>query len=249
MGAAAMKRHQQPRPPREAPPPSIFGPSRVDLRHTRCFPYAPVPDQGESVSCVAQAFSAALYCAQVSGGLGKPLVSNGSWFPDTESLYAHALAESPNRAKGVSFGSVIARVRDVYGEMLNRLGVIIEELPNDVENVRIALRAGSPVVAGYQVNSDIEAFHRSAEAREAHGLVLPPFWRDPQPVSAHAVLIIGYDDNVGCFIARNSWGPSWGSDGHFLIRYRDIQDEDAFTDLVSVGPPPSSPSPSIGSMS
>ena len=229
MGAAASRR-----PPREVPAGTV-GPSRVDLRNTRCFPYGPVPDQGDSLSCVAQAFSAALYCAQVSGGLGEPLAGD-SWFPDTEGIYTFALSESPDRAKGVSFGSVISRVRFVYGAALERLGVHIVELPNDAEAVRAALRLGAPVVAGYQVNSAIEAFHNSARVREAHGLLLPPYWKAPQPISAHAVLVIGYDDSVGCFIARNSWGPGWGSEGHFLIRYRDVQDEDAFTDLVSVGP-------------
>lgn len=222
------------RSPREVIP-SASGPRRVDLRRTKCFPYGPVPDQGEEVSCVAQSFSAALYCAQVSGTLLEPL-DQKNWYPDTQGLYAFALAESPDRGKGVSFSSVISRVRSIYGEKLDRLGVTIEELPNDAEAVRSALQAGSPVVAGYQVNNAIESFHNSAAVREAHGLVLPPFWKTPQPVSAHAVLIVGYDDDVGCFIARNSWGPQWGSDGHFLIRYRDIQDEDAFTDLVSVGP-------------
>jgi hypothetical protein len=190
---------------------------------------------------VAQAFSAALYCAQVSGDLKQPLAGD-SWYPDTEGLYSFALTESPNRAKGVSFGSVIARIRAVYGLALDRLGVHITELPNDAEAVRAALRVGAPVVAGYQVNSVIDAFHNSSKVREAYGLLLPAYWKAPQPVSAHAVLIVGYDDTVGCFIARNSWGPDWGSEGHFLIRYRDVQDEDAFTDLVSVGP-------SIGSRS
>lgn len=225
------------RPPREAALPNGLDPSRVDLRHTRCFPYAPVPDQGDSVSCVAQAFSAALYCAQVSGETGAPLAANqSSWFPDAEGLFAYALKESPNQSKGVSFGSVIARIRAVYGASLERLGVVIQELPNDAASVKKSLMAGAPVVAGYQVNVAIDMFHKSEETREAYGLVLPPFWKAPQPVSAHAVLIIGYDDSVGCFIARNSWGPEWGSEGHFLIRYRDVQDEDAFTDLVAVGP-------------
>lgn len=234
MGAAASGH-----PPREAAPPVAQAPSRVDLRKTRCFPYAPVPDQGDSLSCVAQAFTAALYCAQVSAEPKHPLASTGGWYPDADELYTFALAESPDRSRGVSFGSVIAHVRSVYGKALDRLGAHITELPNDAEAVRASLRRGAPVVAGYQVNAAIDAFHNSASTRESYGLLLPAYWKAPQPLSAHAVLIIGYDDGVGCFIARNSWGPDWGAEGHFLIRYRDVQDEDAFTDLVSVGPPSS----------
>lgn len=40
----------------------------------------------------------------------------------------------------------------------------------------------------------------------------------------HAVLIVGYVDDQsvqggGYFIAKNSWGPSWGEDGYFRIAY------------------------------
>lgn len=211
-------------------------PPRVDLRLSRCFPYADVPDQGDSVSCVAQAFSAALYCAQVASDGAKPL-ARGAWLPDAEQMFSRALAESPDRHKGVSFASVIAHMHSIYGDGLRSAGArVVENLPNDVLTLKLALAAGSTVVAGYQVNPTIQEFHTSAESREAHGYVLPPFWREPLPVSAHAVLLVGYDDAVGCFLARNSWGPSWGADGHFLIRYRDVQDEDAFTDLVAVGP-------------
>ena len=44
---------------------------------------------------------------------------------------------------------------------------------------------------------------------------------------------MGFDDAIGCFIARNSWGAAWGVQGHFLIRYSDLEDPVFFTDLVS----------------
>jgi hypothetical protein len=209
-------------------------PQRVDLRTSQCFPYAPPHDQGDEVSCVAQAFSAALYCAHISAGRGS-LTNNGAWFPDTASLYAHALRESPDASRGVSFGSVVSKIRLLYGHELESIDSVMQALPNEVEAVRSALRRGSAVVAGYQVNEQIDSFHHSSAAREAHGLLLPSFRHSPLPISAHAVLIIGYDDSVGCFIARNSWGIEWGEAGHFLIRYKDLEDDDSFTDLVSVG--------------
>jgi hypothetical protein len=35
----------------------------------------------------------------------------------------------------------------------------------------------------------------------------------------HCVVLVGYDDNQGCWIAKNSWGTGWGESGFFRIGY------------------------------
>jgi C1A family cysteine protease len=35
----------------------------------------------------------------------------------------------------------------------------------------------------------------------------------------HSVLVIGFDDALECWIAKNSWGTGWGEDGFFRIAY------------------------------
>lgn len=35
----------------------------------------------------------------------------------------------------------------------------------------------------------------------------------------HCVTIVGYNDNPGYWICKNSWGPSWGEQGFFRIAY------------------------------
>jgi len=38
-------------------------------------------------------------------------------------------------------------------------------------------------------------------------------------LGGHAVLAVGYDDDIQCFIVRNSWGIGWGDKGHFYMPY------------------------------
>jgi C1A family cysteine protease len=40
-----------------------------------------------------------------------------------------------------------------------------------------------------------------------------------QQLGGHCVTIIGYDDNAGCWICKNSWGTGWGDGGFFRIGY------------------------------
>jgi len=55
----------------------------------------------------------------------------------------------------------------------------------------------------------------------------------------HAVLIIGYDDDRRCWIAKNSWGPNGGENGFFSIGYGEC-DIDTFikTGTMSANPDP-----------
>lgn len=40
-------------------------------------------------------------------------------------------------------------------------------------------------------------------------------------VGGHCVAIVGYDDTNQYWICKNSWGPYWGEDGFFRIKYGD----------------------------
>lgn len=40
-------------------------------------------------------------------------------------------------------------------------------------------------------------------------------------VGGHAVVIVGYNDSLGYWICKNSWGTSWGEDGWFKIAFGD----------------------------
>ncbi|MBP7737783.1 MAG: hypothetical protein KA369_17505 [Spirochaetes bacterium] len=35
----------------------------------------------------------------------------------------------------------------------------------------------------------------------------------------HAITIVGWDDNKGAYLVKNSWGPQWGDNGYVWIKY------------------------------
>jgi hypothetical protein len=53
------------------------------------------------------------------------------------------------------------------------------------------------------------------------------------------MLLVGYDDNLQCWIARNSWGTAYGNDGYFLIAYGECNiDYYSKQGLTDVSPDP-----------
>ncbi len=46
-----------------------------------------------------------------------------------------------------------------------------------------------------------------------------------EAAGGHCVEIIGYDDALGCWICKNSWGTNWGEGGYFKIAYGQAQIE------------------------
>jgi C1A family cysteine protease len=47
-------------------------------------------------------------------------------------------------------------------------------------------------------------------------------------VGLHAVEVIGYDNNLNCWICKNSWGSGWGDSGFFKIAYGQCKIDSAF---------------------
>ncbi|HCL00402.1 MAG TPA: hypothetical protein DHW42_09915, partial [Candidatus Marinimicrobia bacterium] len=78
-----------------------------------------------------------------------------------------------------------------------------------IDNIKAAV-CRHPVSASYQVYNDFYAYssgvyeHKEAEGEESGG---------------HAILIVGWDDNLECWICKNSWGANWGENGYFRIKW------------------------------
>jgi len=69
---------------------------------------------------------------------------------------------------------------------------------------------------------------------------------DNDPVlGGHCVGIVGYDDSLGAWLLRNSWGSSgWGMQGYCWIKYGDSEIDVCMYEIIPDGEiPPPSPSP------
>lgn len=85
--------------------------------------------------------------------------------------------------------------------------------PVNIEAIKHALNAYGPVVTTFIVFTDFN-YYRGGIYEHVAGT-----YED-----GHAVLVVGYVDDPsvgggGYFIAKNSWGTSWGEDGYFRIAY------------------------------
>lgn len=81
------------------------------------------------------------------------------------------------------------------------------------EEAKVSLSQGMPIVFGF----DIPRSYYSAAATTGRMQAVGSF--DREPMSGHAMLIVGYDDNDGTWLARNSWGEDFGEKGYCRIPY------------------------------
>jgi len=78
----------------------------------------------------------------------------------------------------------------------------------DVDLINEALQH-SPVVTSFSIYENF--YWYDSGVYSAHGST-------PTGLG-HAVTIIGYDQDLQAWLAKNSWGPYWGLDGYFWIAY------------------------------
>jgi C1A family cysteine protease len=80
------------------------------------------------------------------------------------------------------------------------------------------LASEGPMVAGMAVHRDFFSY-TGGIYRVTPG----------SPVAGyHAVSVVGYDNNRGAWIVKNSWGPGWGDEGFVLIGYGESEIDTSF---------------------
>ena len=69
------------------------------------------------------------------------------------------------------------------------------------------------------ISIDIANMHFSYLDNLTNDYIATGYSDDPEDGCGHAVLIVGYDDELNAFKFVNSWGTSWGNDGYAWIDY------------------------------
>ena len=105
-----------------------------------------------------------------------------------------------------------------YSQALKYKDLVYERLPQDLAAMRACLASGSPFVLTFAIYSGAE----TEAAQRSNTFPLPK--ADEKLLGNHAVMAVGYDHAHERFLMRNSWGPSWGMQGHFWLPYAYAQD-------------------------
>jgi rhodanese-related sulfurtransferase len=80
----------------------------------------------------------------------------------------------------------------------------------DITSIKSSLIEYGPLVTTFAIYQDFY-YHYTGGVYHYDGT--SPF------VDYHCVVIVGYDDDQGCWICKNSWGSWWGENGYFRIGY------------------------------
>ena len=203
-------------------------PERVDLR-AFC---SPVEDQGTIGSCAANAVVGALeyhqrLARQPATDLSRLFVYYNS----------RRLADKENEDSGTFIHHVMASVlaygacpenmwpyqpsawstkpTDACYAAANGFGAVSYARTPLGASCKAAVAAGLPVVFGISLPFEMLMLEAGATGE----IQRPTSGQWPTPSGGHAMLIVGYDDTIGKWLVRNSWGADWGNAGHVLIDY------------------------------
>lgn len=225
-------------------------PARVDLR-----PQCPkeVYNQGELGSCTANAIAAAVQFGRMKQKLSPDFIpsrlfiyynerviegtvneDSGAYIRDgIKSVNKQGVCPEPEWPYDISKFTHKPPAK-CYRDALQTRATSYSRLVRSMTQMKGCLASGYPFVFGFTV---YESFESEAVARTGE---VPMPGMNEKVLGGHAVLAVGYDDSMGRFIVRNSWGPGWGMDGYFTMPYAYLTEEnlsDDFWTIRMVSPP------------
>jgi len=116
--------------------------------------------------------------------------------------------------------------RKSYKEALKHQSLEYQRIDNtQLDQLKTCLAAGFPFTFGFTV---YDYFESSAFAKD---WILPVPGKDEQVLGGHCVVAVGYNDDKGLFLVRNSWGKDWGFSGYYFQAYDYLTNTDLADDF------------------
>jgi C1A family cysteine protease len=240
-----------------AVPPQIMArmSSSTDLRD-QC---PEVYDQGQIGSCTANAIAAALEFDMMKQGLTaytpsrlfiyyneraiegtvgsdagafirdgiKTVVSQGDC-PESEWTYDATPAEPNTGVFPPGAKAATQPPQSCYDDAIQHKALNYQSIDRNLADMKGCLSSGYPFVYGFTV---YQSFESEDVARTGNVPMPAP---GEKMVGGHAVLAVGYDDDEGVFIVRNSWGTGWGDAGYFYMPYAYLLDDNLSDDFWTI---------------
>lgn len=215
-------------------------PDKVDLRIYNI----PIFDQGALGSCTANAVSAAFAYNIIKQN------EEAFYIPSRLFIYYNTRARkgSINIDNGASLRDSVKSINKIgvcdeqlYPYIINKFkdkpedncyksasqnkAVKYERVKRSLYNFKSTLNSGFPFMGGFSV---YESF-KSKEVAKTGKMSIPN--QSEKQLGGHAILVMGYDDEIECFIVRNSWGVKWGDKGYFYMPYEYLTNSDLSDDF------------------
>ncbi|KAF9372910.1 hypothetical protein CPC16_002131 [Podila verticillata] len=112
-----------------------------------------------------------------------------------------------------------------YEQALGDRLLTYQRVVQNVDQMKGCLALGYPFVAGFTAYESFE------DPKVATTGKVPMPRTNEEVLGGHAVLVVGYDDSESCWLARNSWGETWGLDGYFWMPYAYFTDTNLSSDF------------------
>jgi C1A family cysteine protease len=87
---------------------------------------------------------------------------------------------------------------------------------------------------GFTVNFGFTVYPSFESVEVTNGGMMPMPKIKEKVLGGHAVLIVGYNDEINRYIVRNSWGAHWGDAGYFYMPYEFVHNNDYCDDFWTI---------------